>query len=42
VIKTDTDHTSISTVVEKIIRLARNVFLSKLLLDSNGHIRSDQ
>ena len=44
VIKTDTDRTPISTVVEKIIRLTRNVFLSKLckLLDSNEHIRSVQ
>jgi hypothetical protein len=44
VIKTDTDRTPISTVVEKIIRLTRNVFLPKLrkLLDSNGHIRSGQ
>ena len=30
VIKTDTHHTSISTVVEKIIRFTRNVFLPKL------------
>jgi hypothetical protein len=44
VIKTDTDRTPISTVVEKIIRLTRNVFLPKLrkLLDSNGNIRSGQ
>jgi hypothetical protein len=44
VIKTDTDRTPISTVVEKIMRLTRNVFLPKLrkLLDSNGHIRSGQ
>jgi hypothetical protein len=44
VIKTDNDHTTISTVVEEIIRLTRNVFLPKLhkFLDSNGHIRSDQ
>ena len=44
VIKTDTDRTTISTVVEKIMSLTRNVFLSKLwkLLDSNGHIRSGQ
>jgi hypothetical protein len=44
VIKTDTDHTTISTVVEKIIRLTHNVFLTKLrkFLDSNGHIRSGQ
>jgi hypothetical protein len=44
VIKTDTDRTPISTVVEKIIRLTHNVFLPKLnkLLDSNGHIRSGQ
>jgi hypothetical protein len=44
VIKTDTDLTPISTVVEKIMRFTHNVFLPKLrkLLDSNGHIRSDQ
>jgi hypothetical protein len=30
VIKTDTHHTSISTVVEKIIRFTRNVFQPKL------------
>ena len=43
-IKTDTDHTSISTVVEKIMSLTNNVFLPKLrkILDVNGHIRSDQ
>ncbi len=43
-IKTDTDHTPVSTMVERIMRLTRNVFLPRLrkFLDSNGHIRSDQ